>query len=829
MSHSAGPGSRPPSDGGEKAPRSRYPQPPSQWADLAGRRVHFVDHGGPADGPLLVLVHGLGGSLLNWAALAPRLTDVARVVALDLVGFGLTRAVGRSASVEDDQRLLHRFLTEVVGGPAIVVGNSMGGLITIMQATAHPRPSPARARGSRTAHGRRGAAGPAGQPCSGSTPCRPSAGRSQGGGGAARPRSPRWTCCDFAASTPTGSPPTCSTSTSRWHENELATPTSTTHAHAARSLLGPAAHGRRFAAMLASFPTPCCCCRATRTAWCPWRPPGRRPTRQPDLAVAVAQDVGHVPQLEVPPLDRRAHPWLARTRGAAAAATRPCTPRPAPRPPRRRHRCSSSADWTPRSWRWRPARSSATSAASASSTPDRPAPLTLDHLTRVDRVAAAARAAVPPAAGEVPFGLDQPYWIDDPDFDIEFHVRELALPAPGSDAQLAEQVAAPARPAARPQPAAVGALPDPRAERRPGRVYTKVHHAAIDGVSGNDILSALSRPDAGGPPGARAAAPSVGEPAARPLWLLGRSAVSLARAPAAGRPRGDRARPLGARPGRLGPRGPLAAADRPAATDASAVLSGAGLRAPRDAVQQAASPRTGAGPSPTCRWPRSRRSDAAPADRQRRRHGAVRRARCGAGCRTTTRCRRRRSSPPSRCRSAPRTRRARCGNRVSPMLAPLPTHLADPRRAAGGVHQAMRVAKEQHGALPAGLLADVTQFAMPALADQAWRLAARLRLFERVNPFNLIISNVPGPNVPLYYAGARLLAYYPVSAIADGQGLNITVMSYAGTLHFGLVACRELCPDLGRMAQGLRLELDALLESRRAAGEMPGAEWLHQR
>ena len=67
----------------------------------------------------------------------------------------------------------------------------------------------------------------------------------------------------------------------------------------------------------------------------------------------------------------------------------------------------------------------------------------------------------------------------------------------------------------------------------------------------------------------------------------------------------------------------------------------------------------------------------------------------------------------------------------------------------------MGVAKEQHGAIPASLLGDVSEFAMPVLANQAWRMTARLRLFERVTPFNLIISNVPGPSVPLYFAGAR--------------------------------------------------------------------------
>ncbi|MCJ7710197.1 MAG: alpha/beta fold hydrolase, partial [Chloroflexi bacterium] len=112
--------------------------PKSLWADLDGP-VHYVDHGGPADGPLLVCVHGLGGSLINWAALAPLLTDTCRVVALDLAGFGHTRGGSRSTSVSANQRLLDRFLVEVTGTPAILVGNSMGGLIAILQAYQRPK------------------------------------------------------------------------------------------------------------------------------------------------------------------------------------------------------------------------------------------------------------------------------------------------------------------------------------------------------------------------------------------------------------------------------------------------------------------------------------------------------------------------------------------------------------------------------------------------------------------------------------------------------------------------------------------------------------------
>jgi len=111
--------------------------PPSRWVDLDGP-VHYVDYGGPADGPLLVCVHGLGGSLLNWAAVAPALSQTCRVLALDLAGFGRTRSHGRSPSVNANQQLLHRFLSEMTADPVILVGNSMGGLISVLQASAHP-------------------------------------------------------------------------------------------------------------------------------------------------------------------------------------------------------------------------------------------------------------------------------------------------------------------------------------------------------------------------------------------------------------------------------------------------------------------------------------------------------------------------------------------------------------------------------------------------------------------------------------------------------------------------------------------------------------------
>ena len=434
--------------------------------------------------------------------------------------------------------------------------------------------------------------------------------------------------------------------------------------------------------------------------------------------------------------------------------------------------------------------------------------LTLEHLTRVIESRLPLVPLLRRRLVTVPLGLDHPYWIEDPEFDIEFHVRELALPSPGNDRQLSEQVARlHARPLDRSRPLwelyLITGLRGGRAA-----IYSKIHHAAIDGVSGGDILTAVLDVS---PEGRELPAVEVfeGEEPPDPTWLLALSAVNLARQPLrAVRVATDLARSIPGMANALG--SPIA--HRLAGRDDGDLLSQTGLRAPSTPFNAPISPHR--------RW--------AFADLPLGEVKSLRRGSAGTGLTVNdvvmTLCAgalRRWLQLHDALPTAPlvaavpvsvRTmdQKGDHGNRVSMMLAPLPTNLSHPGERLGAMHDAMRAAKEQHDAIPASLLGDATQFAMPALANQAWRLSAGLRLMERVNPFNLFISNVPGPNVPLYFAGAEVLAYYPVSALVDGQGLNITVMSYCGSLYFGLVACRQLVPDLDVMAGFLRDELDAL-------------------
>ena len=158
-------------------------------------------------------------------------------------------------------------------------------------------------------------------------------------------------------------------------------------------------------------------------------------------------------------------------------------------------------------------------------------------------------------------------------------------------------------------------------------------------------------------------------------------------------------------------------------------------------------------------------------------------------------------------------------NRVSGLVADLPTNCADPLERVALCREAMNAAKSQFELIPAHALGQSADYASPLVAASALRLVSRLKLADRINfPVNVVISNVPGPRHSLYFAGAKLDAYIPVSTIADGIGLNITVHSYGDRMDFGLIADRDLVPDLWHMVD---LHIDEIAR----LFEATGAEW----
>jgi diacylglycerol O-acyltransferase / wax synthase len=440
---------------------------------------------------------------------------------------------------------------------------------------------------------------------------------------------------------------------------------------------------------------------------------------------------------------------------------------------------------------------------------DAPRPLTLARLTevlaeRVPQVPVLRRKLL-----NVPFGLDQPYWIDDADFDIEYHIREIALPRPGSRAQLTEQVSRlHARPLDRSRPLWEIYLITGLAKRR-AAVYTKIHHAAIDGVSGAELLTVLLDLSPDGrelpapqpfrpapPPGPVAlAALAAGRLAWRPVQTV-RITNELIRvlptiAPAVSTFVG----------GMLG----LGRGD-------GGVIPSAPVRAPATPFNKPITPH---------RRLALRSVDLATVKMVKNAFGVsvndVVMAMCAGALRRWLADHGALPDAPLIAMIPVSVRdpdgKTAMGNKVSAMLATLPTHLADPAERLAVVHAATRTAKEQQAAIPQGLVDQISDFAPPALTARAARVVFATGLLHRLPPFNLCISNVPGPNIPVYLCGAKLLAHYPVSVVTDGQGLNITLVGYLGQLHFGLVSCRELVPDIESLAGYLVEELDVLTEA----------------
>jgi WS/DGAT/MGAT family acyltransferase len=412
---------------------------------------------------------------------------------------------------------------------------------------------------------------------------------------------------------------------------------------------------------------------------------------------------------------------------------------------------------------------------------------------------------------QVPFGLDYPYWIDDPDFDLDYHVREVALPPPPTDAKLAEQVARIfERPLDHARPLWELYLIHGLRDGNIG-LMTKVHHAAVDGMSGAEIMGVLLdlSPEGREAPAAGSAAdrePGEAEMLARGLLGVPRYFGRVLRSfPSTLSNLQDTpivrdlpgAKTLG-RSVALALHGRHAHGDEPAA-----------LGRPRTSFNGPVSPhrRFAFGQLPLDQVKAVKHEYGCTVN------DVIVSLAAGAVRRWLVEHDELPDRPlvalvPVSVRTE--EQRGTYGNRVGTMSVPLFTNEPDPVRRLRLTYEALRSAKEHQQALPAQLLVDATQFIPPALFARASRVTFSLTATRTPPVWNLVIANVPGPQLPLYCAGAQVQATYPVSVITDGMGLNITAMSYCGHLDFGIVADREQLPDVWKLSGWLRESLEEL-------------------
>lgn len=418
---------------------------------------------------------------------------------------------------------------------------------------------------------------------------------------------------------------------------------------------------------------------------------------------------------------------------------------------------------------------------------------------------------------EVPLGVNNPYWIEDPDFDLEYHVREIALPAPGTNAQLQEQVARIAsRHLDRRRPLwetyVIEGLEDGATA-----MLCKFHHAAVDGVAGAELMSLLLDPDPEGAAVVPAPGPRQPEPVPTELDVLALAAADLLRRPR----RAVRfARTSLGRVAQAAWRGPvlgvpglpqLPVVGRLLQTQRQTELSRPDTSPPRTVLGGPVSPHRRVSLSTL-----SLADVKTVKDRTGSTVNDVVMALCAGGLRRWLDKAGELPPEPLHAAVPVSVRTAEemgtWGNRVSTMVAALPTDVDDPLTRLTLSSEAMVIAKDEHGAVPATLLQDVTQFVPPFMTGLAFRALATSAIANRVQmPFNVLVSNVPGPRTPVYLDGIRQRSYHPVSLVADGGRLNITVVSYVDQLHLGLVADRDLPLDLDELAEHMRSELEDLL------------------
>ena len=406
----------------------------------------------------------------------------------------------------------------------------------------------------------------------------------------------------------------------------------------------------------------------------------------------------------------------------------------------------------------------------------------------------------------VPFSQGRPVWTDDPHFNPYYHIRHTALPQPEDEAALKRLA---------------GRLFSQRLDRsKPlweiwlvdrmagGRfaLIAKTHHALVDGISGVDITTVLFDTTRE-PVLAATRAGAVDRPTtAGQAKLLGEALLERTTVPGE-MTRGTRA---------------LLRAPRRALGRAREGLTSIGATA-LPGTRQPRSPHTfQRRHRPTSALHLGRRRSRALQGHQERpwRHAQRRRTRLGeprlgqhmrAMGHDTEGLTMRAMVPVSVRADA---ERGALGNRVAAIWAPLPVGIEDPKECLEQIRLSMEDLKRSGQAVGAQMITNLAGFAPPTILSQAARLQARQRFF------NLVVTNVPGPQFPLYLLGHKLQALYPVVPLARRQALGIAVMSYNGSLGFGLLADYDALPELDQIAHELEQAI-ACWRARRVSVSQP--------
>ena len=407
-----------------------------------------------------------------------------------------------------------------------------------------------------------------------------------------------------------------------------------------------------------------------------------------------------------------------------------------------------------------------------------------------------------------PLESGHPLWVDDPCFNLEFHVRHTALPKPGTEEQLLRMVARiHSQPLDRSKPLWENWLVEGLDGGRHFAIISKSHHALVDGVAGVDLASVLfdAQPQpAEVPTDLEPWQPST-EPSSAELILAGVRGMVGAAAGLA-----TRALSLaGAGPGETLTRlrdtlegvGEIAwAALNPAPETPLNVEIGPHrrylvVRHRLDDYKQVKNELGGTVndvvltvvSGALARWLRSRGT---------RTEGLEMRALVPVSVRTSE-------------------QQGSLGNRLTVMRGPLPVYIRDPVARLRFVKKAMDGLKESKQAVGAATLAAVTDLTPPTILAQASRLNFSTRLF------NLIVTNIPGPQMPLYLLGRELIDLFPIAFLPKDHGLAVAIMSYNGRLEYGLLADWDALPDLQAVADGIDEALDELLDAARGKAPTP--------